>query len=108
MVGQIYVPDQCGRLLLASELVNDDVPWMAGPEYSSVRVGVNFVHPNISSKVAEKIGVRSLRMLLLNKNLDQLFSVTESSIEAFGQAESLTSRLKTILDMYPDGNPIFR
>ena len=28
-------------------------------------------------------------------------------MEAFGQAESLTSRLKTILDMYPDGNPIF-
>jgi hypothetical protein len=108
VVGQIYVPDQSGRLLLASELVNDDVPWMAGPEYSSVRVGVCFVHPNISSKVAEKIGVRSLRMLLLNRNLDQLFSATESSIEAFGQAESLTSRLKTILDMYPDGNPIFR
>ena len=108
MVGQICVPDQSGRLLRASELVNDDVPWMSGPEYSSVRVGVSFVHPSISSKVADKIGVRSLRMLLLNKNLDQLFAASDSSIEAFGQAESLTSRLKTILDMYPDGNPIFR
>lgn len=28
-------------------------------------------------------------------------------MESFGQAESLTNRLKTILDMYPDGNPIF-
>ncbi|KAJ1424560.1 hypothetical protein B484DRAFT_314874, partial [Ochromonadaceae sp. CCMP2298] len=27
--------------------------------------------------------------------------------ESFGQAESLTNRLKTILDLYPDGNPIF-
>ena len=29
------------------------------------------------------------------------------AIETYGQAESLTGRLKTILDLYPDGNPVF-
>ena len=47
-------------------------------------------------------------MTIVNKNCDDnLFSIPEGSLESFGQAESLTNRLKTILDMYPDGNPIF-
>ena len=28
-------------------------------------------------------------------------------MEAFGQAESLTSRLKNILDLYPEGSSVF-
>jgi hypothetical protein len=104
----VYLPDSSGRLVLSTELVNDDVPWMAGPEYASIRVGCQLIHPNISSLVANKMGVKSLRLSLVNKSLEQtLFSSPQESLEAFGQAESLTSRLKTILDMYPDGNPIF-
>jgi len=56
LIDSLFVPDQSGRLLPAKDLVNDDVPWLSGPEYSSVRLGLSFVHPNISSKVAEKIG----------------------------------------------------
>lgn len=105
----IYLPDNQGKLALAESLINDDVPWLSGPEYISVRAGCRLVHPNISSKVATTLGVKSLRLSLLNKSLEQnIFAVpSEATVESFGQAESLTNRLKTILDMYPDGNPIF-
>ena len=81
-------------------------------------IGLRLIHPNVSSLVAEKLGVKSLRLTLLSQNLEQnLFgggaSSGESSggggrdnVEAFGQAESLCGRLKTILDLYPEGNPI--
>jgi sacsin len=105
---EVYIPDSNGKLALSVELINDDVPWLSGLEYVSMRRGCRFVHPNLSSKVAESLGVKSMRLTLLNKNVEQnLFSVPVGSVESFGQAESLTNRLKTILDMYPDGNPIF-
>ena len=105
----VYAPDNTGRLGLTIHLMNDDVPWMSGPQYLSLRSGCRFIHPNISSHVAEKMGVKSLRLALVSKNADtgDMFAVPEGSMEAFGQAESLTARLKTILDLYPDGNPIF-
>jgi sacsin len=108
-VHTIYAPDSSGRLAASTELVNDDVPWLSGPAYASIRVGCRLIHPNISSLVAEKLGVKSLRLTLVNQNAEQnLFGNSQSSaVEAFGQAESLTSRLKTILDLYPEGNPIF-
>jgi sacsin len=107
-VHTIYAPDSTGRLAISTELVNDDVPWLSGPEYASTRVGCRLIHPNISSLVAEKLGVKSLRLTLVNQNAEQnLFSAPQNAVEAFGQAESLTSRLKTILDLYPEGNPIF-
>ena len=109
-VHEIYIPDNTGKLVLSTELVNDDVPWMSGPEYKSIRVGCKLIHPNISSFVAEKMGVKSLRLEIVSKSLEQTIfndiDVNKNNIEAFGQAESLTSRLKTILDLYPDGNPI--
>lgn len=107
-VQAIYVPDNTGRLALSTDLINDDVPWMSGPEYAGVRAGCRLIHPNISSLVAERMGVKSLRLHLVNSTTNQtLFSVPEDSVEAFGQSESITNRLRTILDMYPDGNPIF-
>ena len=104
----IYLPDQIGIMLPADRLINDDVPWLRGPEYISIRSGCRLIHPSISTVVAEKFGVKSLRLYLLSKNLEQnLFLPISSSsiskdaaeIESFGQAESLTNRLKTILDM---------
>lgn len=109
-VHEVYIPDNTGRLVLSTELVNDDVPWMSGPEYKSIRVGCKLIHPNISSFVAEKMGVKSLRLAIVTRSLEQTIfndmDDNKNNIEAFGQAESLTSRLKTILDLYPDGNPI--
>jgi sacsin len=103
----IYVPDNLGKLSLATDLVTDDVPWLTGVEYNSARSGIRLCHPHIASKVAHRVGVRSLRLILVDRSVETLFTETpESHVEAFGQAESLTGRLRTILDMYPDGNPI--
>eukprot|EP00606_Chrysophyceae_sp_TOSAG23-5_P000186 GSChrysophyteH2.ASY1.ANO1.1559.1 assembled CDS len=112
-VKDIYAPDNTGCLALTKDLINDDVPWMSGTQFITVRKGCRFIHPNISTSVAEKIGVKSFRQSLLDRNMDSenMFQGIEGAksddMQAFGQAESLTKRLKTILDMYPDGNPIF-
>ena len=66
-------------------LVLDDVPWLAGPEYASVRAGIRFLHPNVAAKFAFKMGVKSLRMLLVDRNVEQMFNASESTMEAFGQ-----------------------
>ncbi len=81
----LYLPDNTNRLASSLALVLDDVPWLAGPEYSSVRAGIRFLHPNVAAKFASKMGVKSLRMLLVDRNAEQMFNVTESTIEAFGQ-----------------------
>jgi hypothetical protein len=107
-VHTIYIPDTQGRMAVSTELVNDDVPWLSGPEYASIRSSCRLIHKSISSSVAEKFGVKSMRLFLVNSNLNQsLFAIPDTTVEAFGQSESITNRLKTILDMYPDGNPIF-
>ena len=134
----IYIPDQHGRLAVSTTLTHDDgmntvynfllpdfiskfypklVPWLSGQEYIAIRKGRRLCHPNLSSQVASRLGVQSLRLGLISCNLaQQLFQVpnagtSDSSglgqVEGFGQTESLTSRIRTILDMYPDGNPIF-
>lgn len=58
------------------------------------------MHPKVSMAVGEKVGVGSLRRSMVNESLSKLdFGVGES----FGQQESLTRRLKHILQMYPEG-----
>jgi hypothetical protein len=52
----IYAPDSTGRLAHSTSLINDDVPWLSGPECGASRVGCRFIHPNISSLVARKLG----------------------------------------------------
>lgn len=107
----IFVPDIHGRLAPSPELVNDDVPWVQGVANMTLRASCRLVHPNISAKVAEKVGVKSMRLDILEKTKDNdLFAGHGGSaaqgFESFGQAESLTNRLKTILDLYPDGSQI--
>lgn len=104
----IFVPDVNGNLVPSEELVNDDVPWLQGVENMNLRSSCRLIHPNISSKVAEKVGVKSMRLDILEKTKDNnLFgTAANSGFESFGQAESLTNRLKTILDLYPDGSQI--
>ena len=55
-VHTIYAPDSTDRLAHSTTLVNDDVPWLSGPEYASTRIGSRLIHPNISSSVALKLG----------------------------------------------------
>jgi sacsin len=104
----IFIPDSTGRLAESVQLMNDDVPWLVGPEFIGIRASCRFIHSSISSKVAEKLGVKSLRTSLVATNVEQtLFGgLQANNFESFGQAESLTNRLKTILDLYPDGSPI--
>ena len=108
----IYFPDQMCKLRLTQDLVYDDVPWLFGDEYALIRKDKFIVHSSISSSVAERFNVKSLRVALIDQNIEQnLFSgisgSKESRLESFGQAESITNRLKTILDLYPEGNPIY-
>ncbi|KAK9115561.1 hypothetical protein Sjap_014508 [Stephania japonica] len=113
---QIYVPDTSCRLLPASTLVFNDAPWLLGLGDTestfgdASNVGLNtatsmqkFVHGNISNEVAEKLGIRSLRRILLAESADSMNLSLSGAVEAFGQHEALTTRLKHIIDMYADG-----
>ncbi|KDP43312.1 hypothetical protein JCGZ_24233 [Jatropha curcas] len=62
-----------------------------------------FVHGNISNEVADKLGVCSLRRILLAESADSMNFGLSGAAEAFGQHEALTTRLKHILEMYADG-----
>lgn len=88
----IYLPDQQGYLTLSSNLVIDDVPWLSGPEYTSIRTGIQFLHNNIANKFAAKIGIKSLRMLLVDRSVEQIFQVADSQMEAFGQVRFVLPR----------------
>jgi sacsin len=111
---QIYLPDSSARLCLSSELVFNDAPWLlefgndvsggaSSLALSSKKHVHNFVHGNISSDVAERLGVRSLRRLLLAESSDSMNLSLSGVAEAFGQHEDLTTRLKHIVEMYADG-----
>ncbi|OMO98695.1 Zinc finger, RING-type [Corchorus olitorius] len=112
---KIYLPDVSGRLLPASDLVYNDAPWLLGSDDSdtlftgpsaavlNARRTQKFVHGNISNEVAEKLGVCSLRRILLAESADSMNLSLSGAAEAFGQHEALTTRLKHILEMYADG-----
>lgn len=113
---KIYLPDVSCRLFNASDLVYNDAPWLLesqDPDDSLGNVtkfssppqeGVQkFVHRNISNDVAEKLGVRSLRRILLAESADSMKLSLSGAAEAFGQHEALTTRLRHILEMYADG-----
>jgi sacsin len=98
---ELYCPDIVRSLHPTSDLVFDDAPWLSK---TLDRQDLVFVHPKVSADVGEKLGVRSLRRLLVNLNSESLdFGVPH---EAFGQQESLTRRLRSIIEMYPEGPSI--
>ncbi|GFQ05377.1 sacsin [Phtheirospermum japonicum] len=111
----IYLPDVSGRLLRASDLVYNDAPWLLEIEGSDNLFGNaalsldakqavhKFVHGNISHDIAEKLGVRSFRRILLAESADSMNLSLSGAAEAFGQHEALTTRLRHILEMYADG-----
>ncbi|XP_059656455.1 uncharacterized protein LOC132303270 isoform X2 [Cornus florida] len=113
---KIYLPDISGRLINATDLVYNDAPWLLGSEdvnssldnastvaLNAKRTVQKYVHGNISNDVAEKLGVRSLRRMLLAESADSVNLSLSGAAEAFGQHEALTTRLKHILEMYADG-----
>ncbi len=54
------------------------------------------------AQVSEKLGVKSLRRMMLADSAATM-SLGLHSVEAFGQSEALTTRLKHIIDDYADG-----
>ena len=58
--------------------------------------------PSLLSQVAEKLGVRSLRGQTLAASSDYM-QLGVHSVEAFGQSEALTTRLRHIISDYADG-----
>jgi hypothetical protein len=100
----IWVPDARRGMSLASTCVYDDAPWLEG---GTEAVGMSdvatlrFVHPNVSNAVASAVGAMSLRRRLLASHSSLLPMSVPA--EAFGQGEPLTRRLRSILEMYPEG-----
>lgn len=104
----LNLPDSNGNFVDSSDLVFDDIPWKIDDELMSFRSKFQLLHPNISLQIAKLFGIRSLRLIHLQSNADQsIFSSNNVDFQAFGQAESLTSRIKSILNQYPDGYPVF-
>ncbi|XP_075490038.1 uncharacterized protein LOC142528761 isoform X2 [Primulina tabacum] len=111
----LYLPDVSGRLYSATDLVYNDAPWLLDSEgcdnlFGSTTISLGakqtihkFVHGNISHDVAEKLGVRSFRRILLAESSDSMNLSLSGAAEAFGQHEALTTRLRHILEMYADG-----
>jgi len=95
----VLVPDLESVLMPAGDLVYNDAPWMGGNTFGE---DFRFVHPKISIDVGEKVGLRSLRRQMLLRTSD-LMDIGLQDAEAFGQSESLTGRLRHILELYPDG-----
>ena len=115
----VYLPDRAGYLVAASNLMLDDAPWLGDSSLGVVvdaagdATGVEVclaaadkwrrAHPKLSFKVAESLGAVSMRRWLIARNADTLSLGTAETVEAFGQHESLTSRLRNILELYADG-----
>ncbi|XP_057820319.2 uncharacterized protein LOC131033191 isoform X2 [Cryptomeria japonica] len=110
-----YIPDVSSILMPVTELAFNDAPWLStsnewgnSGSISPVALTANkkvpkFVHGNISNDVAERLGVYSLRRLLLAESADSMNLGLYGAAEAFGQHEALTTRLKHIVEMYADG-----
>lgn len=87
----VYIPDATGRVALSSTVVYNDSAWSPPAQHA-------LVHPHISNQVARAIGVRSLIALVISGEENEGLGY-----EAYGQTESLTSRLAGLLEVYPDG-----
>ena len=99
----VYCVDADNRLAPAGSLVYNDAPWLETTTTNSQEAHLAArVHPKLSHEVAERVGVRSLRRLLLARSAHSV-DLGVAAAEAFGQHESLTTRLKHIIDAYADG-----
>ena len=114
--GTVHLPDRAGVLAPAHELMYDDAPWLSDgsltmpgtPSAASMPAAPvpsarsRRVHLDVAHEVAQRLGAQSLRGWLVSRNADTL-TLGQENVEAFGQHESLTSRLHNILELYADG-----
>lgn len=88
----IYAPTQNGNLEQVGNMVYDDAPWLS--KDLPGKKGLIYAHEKLSASVCEKIGMTSVRKLLLHSTTDTISFGDGVVHEAFGQSESLTRRLK--------------
>jgi sacsin len=111
--GSILAVDALGLMAPAGELVYNDAPWLedsqeggGGGYKGGAHTTLRLIHPRLPHEVAQRVGARSLRGLMLAQTADTLVlgvSTKGWAAEAFGQHEALTVRLKHIIDAYADG-----
>lgn len=88
ILGNIPVPDQSLVLRAVGQLAINDAPWI------EAKGEINYVHADMSWKLAHRLGAQTLRLKKLDKYLRNIG-------KPFGQSEKLTLRLKNILSSYP-------
>ena len=96
----VMLPDQTYVMHDASLLAFNDTPWCEAGE------GTIFLHDNIPRPLALKLGVKTVRSLIVEKYAS-LFEYTEN-VEAFGQSEPLTRRIQNILQDYPNDETVLK
>jgi sacsin len=119
----VWVPDEDGVLAAAHELQYNDAPWLNHAQQqqqpqppggggtaaaAAVSAAVRLVHPKISAGVGAQVGVQSLRQALAAAHAHDALDFGHGAsqgleAEAFGQSESITRRLRHILELYPEG-----
>ena len=93
---EIFAPTTTGTIVLANKLVYDDAPWLS--KDLGGKKELTYAHTKLSASVCDKIGVQSVRKILLQSNTDMIKFGDTVVHEAFGQSESLTRRLKVRFD----------
>jgi hypothetical protein len=96
----LLVPTSSHHLMSSTAVLFNDLPWMPPP------LGKEILHAGLSSSVSEQLRIRSLRLSVLSADSEGV-NVSIEGTESFGQSESLTNRLKHLVDLYPDGPGIF-
>lgn len=88
----IYAPTTSGEMMLSRKLVYDDAPWLS--KDLTGKKELIYAHNKLSASVCDRIGVQSVRKILLQSSTDMIEFGNNVVHEAFGQSESLTRRLK--------------
>ncbi|XP_074662511.1 sacsin-like [Tubulanus polymorphus] len=86
----IYLIDAANEWKSAKELSYNNMPWF------DATAGQNFAHRNIVFRYAQRLGVRTSIESFLESNSRDLFGGI-----SFGQKERLTTRLRRLVEGYP-------
>jgi len=88
-------------LLPVEECTYCDTEWLQQGIQSLVfekTEGINFIHPNVPQSTAEALNVPTL--------MSRMLRAEELSVTGFGQYETLTNRIRSLLEDYTDGYSI--
>eukprot|EP00760_Papus_ankaliazontas_P023402 PhM_4_TR2050/c0_g1_i1/m.57990/K17592/SACS; sacsin len=103
--GTIYLLTESSTLRAANQVMFNDAEWVEGERQQAGHFSL--VHPYISHAIAERLGAVSRRRTLIASTVTS-FGVdsNNATIQSFGQHEDITSRIRSILHMYPEGASI--